>query len=108
MEYELDSPYSFSFFSKFFYLNFAANHLNETIKNTGPFSLKRFPVEKAFVNGKSSNRLSLTEPNVFDNTVDKSINILLLAIAKLKMLDFVNIHPAQGLTTTNKLCGYSD
>ena len=61
----------------FFYLNFRTNHLNETIKHTGPFCLKRLPVEKTFVYGKSCNRLSMAVPYVFYDTVDKSINILL-------------------------------
>lgn len=34
-------------------------------------------MDKAFVYGHSCNRLSLTESNVFWNTVDKSVNILL-------------------------------
>lgn len=59
------------------YLNFWTNHLDETIKYTSPFSLKRFPLEKTFIDCKCCNRLSLTESYVFHNTVDKSINTLL-------------------------------
>ena len=59
------------------YLNGWTKHLNETIKDTGPFSFKRLPVEKTFVNGKSGNRLALTKANIFHGTVNKCINILL-------------------------------
>lgn len=60
-----------------YYLYCCANHLNETIKHASLFSFQRLPVYKTFVNCKGSNRFALTKPDVFHDTVNKSINILL-------------------------------
>ena len=60
------------------YLNCRTNHLNETVKHIGPFRFTRFPVDKTFINGKCCNSFSMTEPNVFCNTIDQCINVLLL------------------------------
>lgn len=59
------------------YLNSWTNHLNQTIEHTGPLSFKRFPMEKAFVDGKSCNRLALTESNILHHTVNECTNVFL-------------------------------
>lgn len=59
------------------YLNGRTNHLHQTIKHACLFCFKRFPVKKASVDGKSCNRLALTESHILHHTVNECTNVFL-------------------------------